>query len=108
VPSPTSVVEPNVPVDVPPDKENVTAEPPFVTRFPATSNVVKITSILEPASTVALDKDTVEVAVETAPVKTIKLGGGLVSVVALNVAKTSTEVPAKAPVNVAVYMPFPA
>src|ERR1041384_2573245 len=106
VPSPLSVVEPIVPVLVPPRRENATIAPPVERMFPAASFACSVSVLVAPERMLPLDTVTVEVTAEIRPGVTVTVGSAVLTGVALIVAPIFVAVPATRPVNVAVYVPL--
>ena len=102
MPLPWSVVEPIVPVLVPPLAANATVAPPVVRVLPAASFAWSVSATALPETTVPLETDTSDWLVEIAPTVTVTVGSALVTAVPPIVAPIVAAVPAVTPVNVAV------
>jgi hypothetical protein len=107
VPFKLSVVAPIVPVLVPPAAVNTTVEPPLVRLLPAGSLACSVSVTALPEATDPLETLTTDWAVEIAPTVTVTVGSDVVTATPPIVAPMVVAVPATAPVNVAVYVPFP-
>jgi hypothetical protein len=101
---PTSVVEPKVPVLVPPESENDTPSPPVVMVLPAASLACKVTVSVAPETSVLAFPATVttDVAVVARPGDTVMVGNADVTLTVLIVAAIVSAVPTVTPVKVAV------
>ena len=102
VPLPLSVVDPIVPLLVPPLRLNTTVAPPAGRLLPLASLVRSVSVRLLPEDTVALDTVTVDTASERLPGVTVIVGNELVIATPPTVAFTVVAVPAAMPVKVAV------
>ena len=60
VPFELSVTEPNVPLEVPPDRVNATVRPPLVSWLPAASFAVRVTVTPDPEATVPEETETID------------------------------------------------
>src|SRR5690242_13043741 len=96
-----------VPPLVPPVTVNATVDPPVVNALPAASRAVSVSVAVPPAPIVSLDTVTTDVAAEITPGVTVTVGGVEATGAELIVAPTVVAVPARTPVNVAVYVPLP-
>src|SRR5437016_284052 len=93
-----------VPLPVP---AKTTVDPPVVRLFPAASLACSVSVAAAPETTVALDTVTTDVAGDTTPGVTAIVGSVEVTGLPPIVAPMVVALPATAPVNVAVYVPFP-
>ena len=101
VPSPTFVVLPKVPVEVPPELPKVMVSP-LVIRLFAASRAVRVATTALPEATLAADTAKVDVAREGAPLPTVTLGLPLVIALPLIFPDTVVAVPATTPVKLEV------
>jgi hypothetical protein len=89
-----------------PSAHNVTVAP--LIGFPLPSFAVTvIVEMSLPFATIGVCAVTVDCEVDTGPTVTVTVGSALVTATVLIVAPIVVSVPAKTPVNVAVYVPFP-
>lgn len=92
---------PKLPVEVPPLRLKTTVDPPPLKAFPAASLAVKVTVILLPDATDALERAIVEFPGEIIPGVTVTVGFPEVTADPAIVAVIFVAVPAKTPVNTA-------
>jgi hypothetical protein len=102
-----SEVAPTVPVLVPPEVANTTVDPPVLRLLPAASLACSVSVTASPDATVAFDTLTTDPAVEISPTVTWTVGSVVVTAAPPIVAPIVRAVPARTPVKVAVYVPFP-
>src|SRR5258705_499785 len=107
VPLAWSVVGPTVPPLVPAVTVNATVDPPIVNALPAASCACSVSVPVPPEPIVSLDTLTTDAAAEIGPPATVTVGGVEATGAELIVAPTVVAVPARTPVNVAVYVPLP-
>ena len=90
------------PVDVPPEFENVTIEPPEVSVFPAVSFAVNVSVTFDPERTVPFEAVITEVVLLGPPGVTVTVGIAVVTLTPPTVALTVVAVPDTIPVKIAV------
>lgn len=74
VPFPLSVVEPMVPVLVPPVRVNTTADPPALRLLPLLSLACNVRVMVDPELTVPLETETIDCAKDAEPGVTVTVG----------------------------------
>jgi len=92
----------NVPLDPPPERLKLTAEPPVVRLFPEASLACKVTVEVAPAKITAGVTLTVDLAKLIDPAVTVTVGKAEVRAFPAIVAPILVAVPAKTPVKLAV------
>src|SRR5438045_9766389 len=96
-----------VPVLVPPELEKTTIAPPVVTVFPAESLPRRCRVTTAPDVTVPFEIVTGDADGEIAPGQTESVGAVLVTGAPLILAPIAFALPARTPLNAAVYAPLP-